>query len=29
MSYSEKEIADLVHPTRVHRNVYTDPEIFV
>ena len=28
MSYSEKEIADLVHPTRVHRNVYTDPEIF-
>jgi phenylpropionate dioxygenase-like ring-hydroxylating dioxygenase large terminal subunit len=28
MSYSETEIADLVHPTKVHRKVYTDPEIF-
>lgn len=28
MSYSEQQIADLVHSTKVHRNVYTDPEIF-
>ena len=28
MSYSEKEIAALVEPNRVHRRVYTDPEIF-
>ena len=28
MSYTEEEIANLVQPTRVHRNVYTDPEIF-
>ena len=28
MSYSEQQIADLVHPTKVHRNVYTDPLVF-
>ena len=28
MSYTNEQIADLVHPTRVHRNVYTDPEVF-
>lgn len=28
MSYSETDIAELVQPTRVHRKVYTDPEIF-
>lgn len=28
MSYSEADIAGLVEPTRVHRSVYTDPEIF-
>jgi len=28
MSYNEQEIANLVQPTRVHRNVYTDPEVF-
>ena len=28
MSYTEEQIANLVQPTRVHRNVYTDPEIF-
>ena len=28
MNYTESEIAALVEPTRVHRNVYTDPEIF-
>ena len=28
MSYTEEQIANLVHPTKVHRKVYTDPEIF-
>jgi phenylpropionate dioxygenase-like ring-hydroxylating dioxygenase large terminal subunit len=28
MSYTEEQIADLVQPTKVHRKVYTDPEIF-
>jgi len=28
MSYSEADIAGLVEPTRIHRNVYTDPEVF-
>ena len=28
MSYTEEQIADLVHPTKVHRKVYTDPDIF-
>ena len=28
MSYTDKQIADLVQPTKVHRSVYTDPEIF-
>ena len=28
MSLSNEQIADLVHPTRVHRRVYTDPEVF-
>ncbi len=28
MSYSIKEIEGLVQPTRLHRNLYTDPEIF-
>ncbi len=28
MSYSTKDIENLVQPTRYHRNVYTDPEIF-
>ena len=28
MRYTEEEIANLVQPTKVHRNVYTDPEIF-
>ena len=28
MSYTEQQIAELVQPTKVHRNVYTDPEIF-
>lgn len=28
MSYTEEQIANLVQPTRVHRKVYTDPEIF-
>jgi len=28
MSYTQEEIASLVQPTKVHRKVYTDPEIF-
>jgi len=28
MSYTTEQIANLVLPTKVHRNVYTDPEIF-
>ena len=28
MSYSTEELAGLIRPERVHRNVYTDPEIF-
>jgi phenylpropionate dioxygenase-like ring-hydroxylating dioxygenase large terminal subunit len=28
MSYTKEQIADLVHSTKVHRKVYTDPEIF-
>ena len=28
MSYSKKEIDELVQPTRFHRKLYTDPEIF-
>jgi phenylpropionate dioxygenase-like ring-hydroxylating dioxygenase large terminal subunit len=28
MSYSQEQIADLVHPTKVHRKVYTDPDLF-
>ena len=28
MSYTEQQIAEMVQPTKVHRNVYTDPEIF-
>ena len=28
MTYSNEQIAGLVQPTRVHRRVYTDPEIF-
>lgn len=28
MSYTKKEIVDLVQPTKVHRKVYTDPEVF-
>jgi phenylpropionate dioxygenase-like ring-hydroxylating dioxygenase large terminal subunit len=28
MNYTEEQIANLVQPTRVHRNVYTDPEVF-
>ena len=28
MSYSEEDIAGLVQPTKFHRNLYTDPEIF-
>ena len=28
MAYSTKEIEDLVQPTRLHKNLYTDPEIF-
>ncbi len=28
MKYSNSELDQLVAPTRVHRNVYTDPAIF-
>ena len=28
MAYSTKEIEGLVQPTRLHKNLYTDPEIF-
>ncbi len=28
MTYSNEQIAELVQPTRVHRRVYTDPDIF-
>jgi phenylpropionate dioxygenase-like ring-hydroxylating dioxygenase large terminal subunit len=28
MSYTEQQIADMVQPTKVHRSLYTDPEIF-
>ena len=28
MGYSTEDIAGLVQPTRFHRNIYTDPEIF-
>ena len=28
MNYSNKNLAELIQPTRVHRNVYLDPDIF-
>lgn len=28
MTYREKELGALVEPKRIHRNVYTDPEVF-
>ncbi len=28
MSYSNEELAKLVEPTRLHRKIYTDPDIF-
>ena len=28
MTYTNEELAQLVEPTRLHRKIYTDPDIF-